>query len=337
MILSRTPFRISFLGGGTDYPEWFREHSGSVLSTTIDKYCYVTIRHLPDFYEHTLRVVYSESQNAKRVEDIHHPTVRQALTLYKVERGLEIHHDGDLPAGTGMGSSSAFTVGLLNALHFKFGTEPMTSNKLARLACFVEQELLKECVGNQDQFAASYGGMNVMKFRTDNDGDNAIVQRLTLNPTRKRLFNDHLMLFYTHTRRTASQVAATYFDDFNTKKIHFERLHQMVLHGSAILQTGTMGDFGKLLHEAWVEKQALSHQVSNTFIDTLYNDALTLGASGGKLLGAGAGGFILFFVPNDPDFKARFYDKLSARHNVLHIPFKFTDYGSEIVYNDESD
>lgn len=336
MILTRTPFRISFLGGGTDYPEWFRNRRGHTLSTTIDKYCYVSVRHLPAFYDHTMRIVYSESQNVSRLEDIHHPTVKEALRLYGIESGIEIHHDGDLPAGTGMGSSSAFTVGLLNALHRRYKDEQLASGELARLACYLEQDLLKECVGDQDQYAAAFGGFNEMTYTREEKGDTVQVRKVVMTPQRKKEFSEHLMLFYTHTRRTASKVAATYFKDFKSKEIHFERLSQLVFHGCVILQVGDLKDFGQLLHENWKQKQALSREISNNFIDTLYNDALGFGASGGKLLGAGAGGFILFFVPRDKEFQVRFAERLLAKHNVLHVPFQFTDQGSEIVYNNES-
>ena len=228
MVISRTPYRISFFGGGTDYPAWYRENGGAVLGTAIDKYCFITCRYLPPFFEHRLRVVYSKIEDCQRVADIQHPVVRAVLGMLGVERGLEIHHDGDLPARSGMGSSSAFTVGFLHALYGLLGR--LTSEEqLASEAIHVEQELLGETVGAQDQIFASFGGFNFIEFKRDGSFQ---VEPLTLPKERLDELNDSLMLFYTGLRRTASDVAASYVTDIASRTKQLTRMRQMVDEGN---------------------------------------------------------------------------------------------------------
>jgi D-glycero-alpha-D-manno-heptose-7-phosphate kinase len=210
MIVSRTPFRLSFFGGGTDYPAWFRQHGGTVLSTTINKYCYLTVRYLPPFFEHRIRVVYSKIENCQSIDEIAHPAVRETLRFLQIERGIEVHHDGDLPAGSGMGSSSAFTVGLLHALHALQGRMP-SKRQLAEQSIHIEQELIREAVGSQDQISAAYGGFNQISFLADGS---FTVTPITVRRDRLTELNSSLMLFYTGIRRMSSDVASTYVNTF---------------------------------------------------------------------------------------------------------------------------
>lgn len=267
MIISRTPYRLSFFGGGTDYPAWYRKHGGTVLATTIDKYCYLSCRYLPPFFEHKYRLVYSKIESCHTIEDIAHPVVRELLTYLGVERGVEVHHDGDLPARSGMGSSSAFTVGLLNALHALKGTMP-SKQQLASEVIFVEQELLQETVGSQDQVLAAYGGFNHITFLSTGG---ISVHPVTIAPERIQLLNDHFMLFYTGIKRTAANVAATYVNDLDTRKRQLRIVKDLVDEALSILNgTGEIDGFGELLHEAWLAKRSLSASVSNSHVDDIY-------------------------------------------------------------------
>lgn len=326
MIISRTPFRISFFGGGTDYPAWYREHGGAVLATTIDKYCYITCRYLPPFFEHRIRVVYSRIENCHSVEEISHPAVREILRYLDFNRGLEIHHDGDLPARSGMGSSSSFTVGLLHALYALKGSM-RTKQQLAAESIHVEQELLKELVGSQDQVLAAYGGFNHIAFMTNGE---ISIRPVTMPPARLAKLNSHLMLFFTGIERTSSEVAESYAHNINGKKRELQTMKDLVDEAIAILNSGRdIAAFGKLLHEAWLAKRSLSARVSNSHVDQIYNSAVKAGALGGKLLGAGGGGFMLFFVPPAKQKKVR--KQLST---LIQVPFKFESSGSQIIFFD---
>jgi galactokinase/mevalonate kinase-like predicted kinase len=234
MIISRTPFRISFFGGGTDYPAWYRQHGGAVLATTIDKYCYLTCRYLPPFFEHRIRVVYSKIENYQRADEIRHPAVREVLKFLKIERGVEIHHDGDLPARGGMGSSSAFTVGLLHALYALKGQMP-TKHQLAMDGVFLEQECLRETVGSQDQVSAAYGGFNHITFAPDGE---ISVAPITIAPDRLHALNAHLQLYFTGVSRTASEVAESYMEDAAGREDSLRAIGQMVTTAMDILRSG---------------------------------------------------------------------------------------------------
>jgi D-glycero-alpha-D-manno-heptose-7-phosphate kinase len=326
MIISRTPYRISFFGGGTDYPAWYREHGGAVLAASIDKYCYLTCRHLPPFFEHSIRVVYSEVECCHSRDAIKHPVVREVLRFLNVTRGLEIHHDGDLPARSGMGSSSAFTVGLLHALHALLG-EAVTESQLAAESIYLEQDVLRETVGCQDQVLAAYGGLNHVIFRPAGD---IAVRPLAVPPQRQQELCAHLMLFYTGIKRTASQVAASYIKGLASHTRQMRLLSDLVKDGLAILMgRGDLVDFGNLLHEAWVAKSSLGTQVSNSAVDAIYEEALGAGAVGGKLLGAGGGGFLLLFVR--PEDQPRVQQRLGG---LVHVPFEFESHGSQIIFHD---
>lgn len=326
MILSRTPFRISFFGGGTDYPPWYLKHGGQVISTSIDKYCYISLRYLPPFFQHRIRLVYSKIELCKSYLEIIHPAVRETLRFLDFDRGLEIHHDGDLPAWSGMGSSSSFTVGLLNALYALKGVMP-TKARLSQESIYIEQDMIQETVGSQDQVAAAYGGLNHILFKETGAIE---VRPLTLHANRIRELKNHLMLFYTGQTRIASDVAKSYVEDIESKEARLNRMHAMVDDGIQILcEDRPIAEFGELLHEAWQLKRGLSDKVSNDSVDGYYARAREAGAVGGKITGAGGGGFLLLFVrpENQPDVRA-------ALSDLLYVPFAFDTNGSQIIFYD---
>jgi len=326
MIITRTPFRISFFGGGTDYPDWYQQHGGAVLATSIDKYCYITCRHLPPFFEHRIRVVYSKIENCHKVEEIQHPAVRAVLQYLDMNRGIEVHHDGDLPARSGMGSSSSFTVGLLHACYALDG-KLVGKHRLATESIHLEQDILKETVGSQDQVLAAYGGFNHVIFTRNNE---ISVRPVTITQQRQAELESHLMLVYTQIKRTASSIANTYVNKLEDNQRRLRIMGQMVEEAISVLNsTSDISQFGKLLHEAWEYKRGLSSKVSNSDIDDLYEKAKKHGAIGGKLLGAGGGGFLLLFVPPD-----RQQDVMDSMQNVLHVPFKFEASGSQVIFYD---
>jgi D-glycero-alpha-D-manno-heptose-7-phosphate kinase len=326
MIISRTPFRISFFGGGSDYPAWYRDHGGAVLATAIDKYCYLTCRYLPPFFEHRLRVVYSKIENCQTVDEITHPAVREILRYLKIERGVEIHHDGDLPARSGMGSSSAFTVGLLHALYALRGEMP-DRHRLAMESIHLEQAVLKETVGSQDQVLAAYGGFNHVIF--DPSGE-ITVRPMTLPRERVRELNAHLMLFFTGIERIASHVAGSYVPDLPSKAAQLEHMGEMVTEGISLLTGGDdLARFGTLLDEAWQVKRSLGARVSNPQVEEIYREAKAAGALGGKLTGAGGGGFMLLVAR--PADRPRIRERLNK---LIHVPIKLEFSGSQIIFFD---
>ncbi|CAD6875292.1 GHMP family kinase ATP-binding protein [Methylomonas fluvii] len=324
MIITRTPFRISFFGGGTDYPGWYREHGGAVLSTSIDKYCYISCRRLPPFFDHKHRIVYSVIENVKHNDEIQHPAVRAVLNWANVEEGLEIHHDGDLPARSGLGSSSSFTVGLLNALQALQGR--MTNkDELARDAIHIEQNLIGENVGSQDQVSAAFGGFNRIEFHTNDTFD---VAPLILPQQRQQELRQHLMLCFTGFSRIASEVAKSKIDNLKIREKELKLMRAMVDEAIALLQDGRepIESFGKLLDASWHYKRSLSERVSTPEIDEIYNAAMDAGAIGGKILGAGGGGFLLLFAK--PEKQAVIRERLNK---LIHVPFNFEDSGSRVV------
>jgi D-glycero-alpha-D-manno-heptose-7-phosphate kinase len=327
MIISKTPFRISFFGGGTDYPSWYREHCGAVLTTTIDKYCYISCRYLPPFFEHKHRVVYSKIENVKNIDEIEHPSAREILRFMDVKEGIEIHHDGDLPARAGLGSSSSFTVGLLNSLYALKGLMP-TKTKLAKEAIHIEQNILKENVGSQDQVEVAFGGLNKINFTTD---DEFQVEPVTIKKEKSQLLQEHLMLYFTGLSRYASEIAKDQIKNTAIKKKELTTMHEMV-HEALKVLTGKSDicEFGKLLDESWKIKRSLTDKISTKFIDEIYETAHSSGAIGGKLLGAGGGGFMLFFARPEDHHKIR--EKLK---NLLYVKFKFENLGSQIVFYSE--
>jgi D-glycero-alpha-D-manno-heptose-7-phosphate kinase len=329
MIISRTPFRISFFGGGTDYPDWYRKHGGAVLATTIDKYCYITARYLPPFFEHRICLVYSKIEYCQTIEEIAHPAVREVLRFLDIQRGVEIHHDGDIPARSGMGSSSAFTVGLLHALYALKG-HMVSKHQLATESVHLEQEVLKETVGSQDQVLAAYGGFNHITFAPNGE---ISVRPVTLSRDRMLELNAHVMLFYTGIKRTASTIAETYVNDIDDKRRQLRLMRELVDEGVSILSGGQdLSAFGELLHEAWQAKRSLSAKVSNSHVDAIYEQARAAGATGGKLIGAGGGGFIVIFAP--PERHAAVRERLS---HLIHVPVKFEFGGSQIIFFDREE
>ena len=285
MIITKTPFRISFFGGGTDYPVWFNEHKGSVLGTTIDKYCYISCRHLPPFFSNKHRIVYSKIEAVQSVSEIQHPAVRATLQYMGITEGMEIHHDGDLPARAGLGSSSSFTVGLLHALYAMKGEMP-TKKRLASEAIHIEKDILRENVGLQDQIFASEGGFIKIDFI---DEKNFNTSPITISSGRLEELQSHLMLFFTGISRYASNVAGKKIENIPNKKKELSRMYEMVEEGISILTSNTdVCEFGKLLHESWKLKRSLSDSVTTPLVDNIYSSARDAGAIGGKLLGAGA-------------------------------------------------
>jgi len=324
MIITRTPYRLSFFGGGTDYPAWYQEHGGAVLATTIDKYCYISCRYLPPFFEHKSRVIYSKIEMVNQVSEIVHPPVRECLKYLNIDKGVEIHHDGDLPARTGVGSSSSFTVGLLHALYSLIGEMP-TKRQLCLDAIHLEQKLLKENVGSQDQTLAAFGGFNLIKF---GGADAVTVLPVTISLERLTSLKSHLMLFFTGFSRTASHIASEQIHNIPQKKEELSTMFQMVDEGLTILNSkSAITEFGKLLHESWKIKRSLSSKITLPIIDEIYEVARSAGAIGGKLIGAGGGGFLLIFA--EPKDHPKIKNKLKS---FLHVPFNFETLGSQVIY-----
>lgn len=324
MIVTRTPFRISFFGGGTDYPAWYQENGGVVLASTIDKYCYISCRFLPPFFEHKHRIVYSKIENVKNITEIEHPAVRAVLGWARCERGLEIHHDGDLPARSGLGSSSSFTVGLVNALCALDG-KYITKEDLATKAIYIEQKIIKENVGSQDQVSAAFGGFNRIEFYRN---DTFQVSPIILSKRRLDELQGSLMLYFTGFSRIASEIAKSTIDNLTNRVTELKRMGEMVDEAIRILQSPEtpIDEFGKLLDQSWRYKRGLSSKVSTPEIDRIYDEALKAGATGGKIIGAGGGGFLLLFVRPELQDKVR-----SQLRRLIHVPFQFENSGSRVV------
>jgi D-glycero-alpha-D-manno-heptose-7-phosphate kinase len=324
MIISRTPFRISFFGGGTDYPVWYKKNGGAVIATSINKYCYITLRNLPPFFDHKNHIVYSKIEFTKKISEIQHPAVREALR-YMEMNSVELHHDGDLPARAGLGTSSSFTVGVLNALYALQG-KIVTKRQLALDAIHVEQKMIKENVGSQDQITAAFGGFNKIEFNHDEEFR---VRPITLKKEKYELLQDHIMLFFTGLSRTASEIAEEQIKKTPSKKQELKQMEKLVYQAIDILNESDtdLKDFGKLLHQNWLIKRKLTNKISTKQIDEIYNRGIKAGALGGKLLGAGGGGFILFFV--EPEKQKKVKEKLK---DLLYVPIKFESLGSQIIY-----
>lgn len=324
MIITRTPFRISFFGGGTDYPVYYEENGGTVLSTTINKYCYISCRHLPPFFDYKYRIRYTSREEVNNLSEIKHPSVRECLRFLHISDGIEMVHTSDIPARSGIGSSSAFTVGFLNSLYALSG-KMTTKRQLAREAIYIEQSILKENVGSQDQVAAAFGGINKIEFGADRD---FYVTPITINQDKLNILQDSLMLFYTGLVRNASDIAGEQIDVTPSKGKELAVMKEMVDEAVDILNgnPNDIDDFGKLLNESWKIKRGLTNLITNGNIDEIYETALKAGASGGKLLGAGGGGFVLFFAPHE--CQERIKEKLS---DLLYVPFGFENLGSQVV------
>lgn len=327
MIITRTPLRISFFGGGTDYPVWYREHGGAVLSTAIDKCCYITCRYLPPFFEYHSRISYSKVENVAQNSAIEHPSVRGCLEFMGVDEGIEIHHVADLPARTGLGTSSAFTVGFLLGL-YALREQMRNKHALALDAIHVEQEILKEAVGSQDQISAAYGGFNRINFHTDGSFE---VKQVIVPAPRLAQLQQHCALFFTGFSRTASEIAKEQIKATPNRKHELETMHQMVDAAEAIVTNPSrpIEEFGHLLNESWQIKRTLTQNITNNNLDEIYEAGRSAGALGGKLLGAGGGGFMLFFVP--PERRKELRARLK---NLLCVPFSFSNRGSHVVVHE---
>jgi D-glycero-alpha-D-manno-heptose-7-phosphate kinase len=324
MIISRTPFRVSLFGGGTDYPVWFRKHGGAVLGLAINKFCYISVRRLPPFFEHRSRIVYSQIELVNSAAEIRHPAVRAILSDLAVNDGLEIHHDADLPARSGLGSSSSFTVGLLHAL-YALDNKMISKRDLALEAIRIEQDVLKEPVGSQDQIWAAYGGFNRIDFLPDST---FTVSPIIVSSERRREFNQSLMLFFTGFSRFASDFAVDHMNNVGKNKNQLTALRGIVDTAVEILidEKIPLRELGALLHESWQLKRELAASVSNRQIDEIYESARDAGALGGKLLGAGGGGFMVFYVETAMQKQVR-----ERLRNLIHVSIDIDGDGSKIV------
>jgi D-glycero-alpha-D-manno-heptose-7-phosphate kinase len=323
MIITRTPFRISFFGGGTDYPVWFEKNGGAVLAATIDKYSYISCRYLPPFFDHKYRIVYSRMENKKLLDEIEHPSVRETLRYMAISEGMEIHHDSDLPARTGLGSSSSFTVGLLNALYALKG-KTIDKNGLAKESIHIEQNIIREHVGCQDQTMAAHGGFNLVEFHKNRD---IAVSPVSISPDRLLELQSNLMLYFTGFSRIASEIAQEQVQNTPNLTNELSTMRQLVDKALDLLGSNqSIQNFGKMLHETWQLKRSLTKSISTPAIDEIYKKAISAGAVGGKLLGAGGGGFMLVFAAPE---KQQAITK--ALGHLLRVPFAFEDSGSKII------
>jgi len=328
MIISRTPVRISFFGGGTDYREYFERERGAVLGATIDKYTYVSVNRLSDFFEYKIRVGYSKAELVNNVEDIIHPSVRETLKFKKANGNLDIHIFADLPARTGLGSSSSFTVGFLNALYALEG-RVVSKQQLAEESIYIEQQMIKENVGCQDQVHAAYGGLNILDFKKSCIS----VRPVVISKEKYHYLNNSLMVFYTGLTRYASEIAKEQIKNTKTcgKDDYLQRMYQMVFEAEKIISDEKPEDMikylGELLHEGWNLKKRLSSKITNDFIDEKYCKAMEAGAYGGKIAGAGGGGFLFMLAPREKQQAVR-----QALDGLLEVNFKFENEGSKIIY-----
>jgi len=323
MIITKTPFRVSFFGGGTDYPRFFREHGGSVISTSIDKYCYVSARRLPPFFEYNDQVIYSKIEYTRSVNDIEHPAVREALKFIGL-KNVKVEYDADLPARAGLGSSSSFTVGMLSAFHAMKG-EFADKEQLASEAITVERELCGEDGGIQDQIAVAFGGLNRMYF----DSNGFRVVPLVMSRERKDRLCKNLMLYFTGFSRFSSYYAVDYNKNIPNKTADMLEMLSLVDEAEKILcGNDDLNLFGELLNYTWRLKRGIADSISNDKIDEIYRYAIENGAAGGKLLGAGGGGFLLFYV--DESMQPLFKEKMK---DFMHVPFVFDEIGTNIIYS----
>lgn len=326
MIITKTPFRISLFGGGTDYPAWYKKHGGAVIGTTIDKYCYLSVSVLEPYFDHKYRIIWSKIEDVNEIDEIQHPAVRGALQMMNFQKGYEVSYRGDLPARSGLGTSSSFAVGIMNAFHALLGLR-LSKHELAERAIFLEQRVLLETVGCQDQIWAAYGGFNQITFRPHN-GEQYNVINLTIRS--KQRLEESFMLFFTGFTRTASDIAERLVTAIEAGE-EVDSLHKIMNFCEAarwILQDqeDPLKDIGELLHESWILKQGLTDGINTPQINEIYEEGLDAGAVGGKLLGAGGGGFILFIV--DPENQQHVRNRL---HKLIEVPIKFSDEGSKIL------
>lgn len=324
MIISKTPFRVSFFGGGSDHPIWFNEYGGRVISATINKYCYISCRNLKPFFGNHHRLVYSKIENIKPNQTIKHHSIRAVFNFFKIKEGIELHHDGDLPARTGIGSSSSFTVGLINCIDHIYNLK-LSKKKISDYAIHIEQNILRESVGCQDQIAASYGGFNIIDFKSKNK---YIVKKQNINSKSILSLQNSLVLCFSGITRISNKI--------EKKKLEYIKRNNMTMHEmssitneAAKMIKGENFDlklFGSLMKETWKLKNSLYQTVSNHKIDDIYSKGIKSGALGGKLLGAGGGGFILFIVENE---KKNYF--LKKMNKLICIPINFDSHGTKII------
>ncbi len=323
MIITRTPFRMSFFGGGTDFSGFYDEHGGAVLSTTFDKYCYVTARHLPRFFEYKNHFTYSKEEKVNSLEEIQHPAIRNAMKFLGMEE-IRLTYESDLPARSGLGTSSSFAVGMLEAFYALKG-KYADKRKLADDAIYLERVLCAEAGGIQDQIAASFGGFNRINFSREGYSVNPVI----ISPERKSALNDRLMLFFTGFSRFSSDIQKTTEKSMKDKTAQLLEMLRLVDDAEKILtdENASLDEFGKLLDYTWRLKRGISGGISTDSIDAQYDAAMNAGALGGKLLGAGGGGFLLFYVP--PENQAAVREALSGQ---LFVPFKFESEGTKVIF-----
>lgn len=323
MIFTRTPFRMSFFGGGTDMEEFFKEHGGAVLSTTFDKYVYVNVRHLPGFFDYRNQVTYSRIERVNSVAEIEHPAVRNAMKMLDMH-DLIVNYDADLPARTGLGSSSSFAVGMLNAFYALKG-KYVGKKKLSDDAIYLERVLCNEAGGWQDQIAAAHGGMNRIEFT----GNGYVVHPVIIHPERKAELNANIMMFFTGFARFSSEIQAETKTHIQDKTKQLIEMKSLVYQAEEILEDKhtDLNEFGRMLDYTWKLKRQTGSKISTNSIDDMYQKAMNAGALGGKLLGAGGGGFLIFYVEKEKQENVR-----KAMNGFLEIPFKFEDMGTEIIY-----
>ena len=326
MIITRTPFRMSFFGGGTDFEEYFKEHGGAVLSTTFDKYCYVSVRHLPRFFDYWNEIIYSRIERVQHTEEIVHPAIRNAM-LMKDMHELRLSYDADLPARSGLGTSSSFAVGMLNAFSALKGKK-LSKQQLAEEAIYLERVLCKESGGIQDQIAAAYGGLNLISF----GADGFRVKPLELSKERRQALNDSLLLFFTGFSRFSSDIQQNTVKALKDKEAELKEMTALVYEAETLLlnENASLDEFGRMLDHTWRLKRGISSGITTGSIDEMYEAGLRAGALGGKLLGAGGGGFLLFYV--DREHRNAVMD---AMKELLYIPFSFEDEGTAIIHDEQ--
>lgn len=323
MIITKTPFRMSFFGGGTDMESFFRENGGSVISTTFDKYCYVNVRHLPRFFDYSTELSYSKTERVTDVDDIQHPAIRNAMKLLDMHE-IRLTYEADLPARSGLGTSSSFAVGMLNAFYALKG-KYASKKQLADEAIYLERVMCNEAGGWQDQIAASYGGFNRINF----NAEGYEVLPIIISPERKKTLSNNLLMFFTGFTRFSSDVQKTNKLDDNSKKNQLKQMLKLVDVAESILidELCDLDDFGRLLDQTWKLKKQTGSAVTTSHIDVLYERGLKAGALGGKLLGAGGGGFLVFYVQPDKQKDVR-----AAMKDLMYIPFEFEDGGTRVIH-----
>ena len=324
MVITKTPFRMSFFGGGTDIESFFREYGGAVLSTTFDKYCYVNVRHLPRFFDYSTELSYSKTERVTDIDDIQHPAIRNAMKMLNMHE-IRLSYEADLPARSGLGTSSSFAVGMLNAFYCLKG-KYVDKKALADQAIYLERVLCQEAGGWQDQIAAAYGGMNRIEFNKDGTYD---VTPIIIHPDKKKQLNDNLLMFFTGFTRFSSEMQKANATGYSERIKQLQQMYSLVNDAEAILENkkSDIDDFGRLLDKTWRLKRQTGGAITTNSIDALYEKGIDAGALGGKLLGAGGGGFLVFYVQPE-----RREDVMEVMKDLLYVPFRFEDGGTRVIH-----